>query len=334
MRRRHFLGLAAAGALIGRSFGRRARAQAETKKLTLLVGTAPPDPGCHYFYYARENGYYAQAGVEVTFLEFPAETTAVRALVAGAGEVCWAGPVSQLTAIKAGARLKALSCFAPRLDYLVVANKAIANVRAMEGHSAAVAQAGAISQIVLKLVMEKAGADISKVQWASLGNSATRLQALIAKRVDAAALNSGYAARAMHYDYLHMIGDASRDLPLFLWGFEGVATDIVAKKPEALQGFVTATMRAARWAMQNSGDAAGISEKLLPDTSKELLEATAAFYAAKKFFNENGAMPRDAWAFTNDWMVKNGDLDASYRYEDLVLDQFVDAANAELGPAL
>ena len=43
-------------------------------------------------------------------------------------------------------------------------------------------------------------------------------------------------------------------------------------------------------------------------------------------------MPRDSWAFTNEWMVRNGDLDAPYRYEDLVLAQFVDAANSKLGP--
>jgi NitT/TauT family transport system substrate-binding protein len=331
MKRRQFLSLAAAsGATI--ALPRKPRAQSRPK-LILLVGTAPPDPGCHYFYYANENGYYAAEGIDVEFQNFPAETTAVRALVAGAGDVCWAGPVSQLTAIKSGAKIKVLSCVAPRLDYLVVAKNEITSVKSLEGHAVAVSAPGAISQIVPRLELEKVGGDQSKVTWVPLGNSGSRLQALVAKRVDAAPLNSGYADRAAKYDFLHIIADAATDLPNFLWGFEGVLAATVEKKHDALQAFVTATVRGARWAMKNPNEAALISEKILPDTSKELLEVTAKAYAAKKFWNASGAMPREAWSFTIDWMVKNGDLDRPYRYEDIVLAEFTDGAVKKLGPA-
>jgi ABC-type nitrate/sulfonate/bicarbonate transport system substrate-binding protein len=129
-----------------------------------------------------------------------------------------------------------------------------------------------------------------------------------------------------------VVGDAAKDLPLFLYGFEGALEDNIKRKHDEIQSFVTATMRGSRWAITNPADAALVSEKILPDTPKELLETTAQAYAKNRFFSETGVMDPKAWAFTNDWMVKNGYLPKPYPYADIVDLEFVDAANKRLGP--
>jgi len=54
--------------------------------------------------------------------------------------------ISTLQAVAAGSKLKVLSAFTPKLDYLVVGNKDITSLKGFEGRSMAVSQVGAVSR--------------------------------------------------------------------------------------------------------------------------------------------------------------------------------------------
>jgi ABC-type nitrate/sulfonate/bicarbonate transport system substrate-binding protein len=122
-------------------------------------------------------------GVEVSIRSIVSDTTTVRGLLAGEGDVGWAGAGSGMQAMAAGSRLKILTSFGPRLDFLVVANTDVPKLKA--GRPFAISQLGAVSHTVAKLVIGRVGGDSSKVQWLSVGSGSARLQALTAKRVDA-----------------------------------------------------------------------------------------------------------------------------------------------------
>src|SRR6476620_11657359 len=108
MKRRDFLRLAtSAGAFTVAAPGI-IRSQGSLEKMTLLIGSAPPDPAIHYYYYAKMNGFYEQEGVDVVFKNFSAETTALRGLLSGEGEVAWTGAVSTFQAIDSGAKVKCI----------------------------------------------------------------------------------------------------------------------------------------------------------------------------------------------------------------------------------
>lgn len=313
-------------------FGGETSAQPSLGTIKVIIATAPPDPFSHYFYYARDNGYYKEAGLEVELQPVNSDPTTVRALVAGEGDIGWAGAQSSLQAINAGSKLKVLSAFAPKLDYLVVANKAVAGLKGFDGRPFAVSQVGAISQLAPKMMIERAGGASDKVQWLSVGGSSSRVQALIAKRVDGAALNSAFAARAVKYDYLHVVGDAVAELPNFIYTWEIVSEAALQKKKPAVQAFVTATARAARWAMQNPDAAAAISRKVTPDSPAEDIAIAAQTMAKKQFFSPSGHLAHEAWDFTVATMVAAGDLPKSMAYNDIVVTEFVDAAAKALGP--
>src|SRR6185295_18563055 len=139
-------------------------------------------------------------------------------------------------AVGAGSKLRVLLCFAPKLDYGVVCQKSIPDLKSFEGHSMAVSQIGAVSQLVPRLMIEGKGGDQAKVQWVAVGASAARLQSVIAKRVDGAPMNSVFAVRALKYDYLHVIGDALKDLPYFMYTWEVCSADAAQKKHPAARG--------------------------------------------------------------------------------------------------
>jgi NitT/TauT family transport system substrate-binding protein len=328
MDRRKFLG-GLAGVAVAPALARHAAANAT--KLVVMVGTAPPDPACHFFYYAVEKGFYKKRGLEVDMKPIAAETTAVRALVAGEGDVAWVGAISTLQAIAAGSKLRVLSCYTPKLDYLLIGAKGITNLKEFAGHSVAVSQPGAVSQIVPQLMIEQAGGDVSKVKWVTVGGSSSRVQALIGKRVDGAPLNSSFAARALKYDFLHTVGDAVKDLPDFVYAWDIVAAETAAKKKDALQEFTYGTVEGVRWALKNPDEATKISRSLLPNVPPAELDAALKGFVSKGFWSKTGQVPMQAWNFTMKTMIKLGKLKTSFPYNDIVLSEFTDAAVKKFG---
>ena len=258
-----FLGTAAAAAS---TIAAPQLALGQASKIVVMLGTAPPDPACHYYYYAREKGFYKEQGIDVEIKPIGAETMALRALLATEGDVAWCGGISTLQAVGAGSKLRVLSCFTPKLDYVVVGQKSITSLKGFEDHSMAVSQVGAVSQMVPRLMIEGKGGDMSNRAMGQRRHQLRlRLQSVIAKRVDGAPMNSVFAVRAQKYDYLHVIGDALKDLPYFMYTWDVVSADTAAKKHDALVAFVAATAKGCRWAMDNPGEAGAISRKVLPD---------------------------------------------------------------------
>jgi ABC-type nitrate/sulfonate/bicarbonate transport system substrate-binding protein len=335
MDRRRFLNNAAyvgAGALAAVAAPRIGRAQSSMKSLRLITSTVPPDPGCHYLYYARENGFFEQEGVKVKFLELPTESTAIRALVAGEGEVAWAGGLASLAAAGSGSKLKAIAAPAPRVDYFIVAKKdTVPDMKALAGKVIGISAPGSISQVIPLRMMEKYNVPTKGVQWTPLGNSVSRLQGLIAKRLDAAALNSSFAYNAVKHDYLHIVGDAFKDLPLQLQLWDTATEAAIAGNPDGVQGYVTAAIRGVRWGMANPKEAGLISAKLMPDVPEQQMLDGIKDFANRHFWNANGDLSREAYDFTTSWMVTNHQIPKVPTYDSFYVPKFVDAAIAKLG---
>jgi NitT/TauT family transport system substrate-binding protein len=324
MDRRKFLGTVAFAAT---AVAAPRLALGQASKMSVLLGTAPPDPACHYYYYAQAKGFYKEAGLDVEIKPIGAETMALRALLANEGDVAWCGGISTLQAVGAGSKLRVLSCFTPKLDYLVVGQKSIESLKGFEGHSMAVSQVGAVSQIVPRLMIEGKGADQSKVQWVSVGASAARLQSVIAKRIDGAPMNSVFAVRALKYDYLHVIGDALKDLPYFMYTWDVCSAEAAQKKRAQYVDFVAATAKGCRWAMDNQDEAGAISRKVLPDLPVGEAEYAAADFAKKRFWSPTGMLDPKVWDFTVDALIKLGNIKEKMKYDELVLADVV--ADAE-----
>lgn len=291
-------------------------------KVNLLVTTSPPDANAHYFWWAMENGYYRDAGIDVSIRSIVSDTTTVRGLVAGEADLGWAGAGSGMQAMAAGSKLKILTSFGPRLDFIVVANKDVADLKALANRPFAVSQIGAVSNTVARLMIERAGGNSSSVQWLSVGSGSSRLQALNAKRVDATILNTVQAVAALRSPALHSIGTALKDLPNFLYSWEIVTEEAVKAKTEPLKAFAAATSRGVSWGMDKPDDAAKISQKLMPDIPADDIANVIKTYAANRYFNPSGSLAREDWDYTVDAAMKYGDLKKKLSYDDFVLQQF------------
>jgi NitT/TauT family transport system substrate-binding protein len=307
-------------------------AAGQAGKIVAALGTAPPDLTLHTYYYAQENGFYKAENLEVQLNPFNGDATAMRALTAGEADIAVVGVGIPLKAIEAGSRLKVVLATVPKLDYLLIAQKGIASAKALEGKNVGISGPGAVSHQVPLLMIKAAGGDPSKVQFVAVGGSSARTLALIAKKIDGAVLNTSFASRTFKYDYLHPIGDAARDLPNFIYVVEVATEKAVQQKRAALQAFSTATIRAARWAMQNPDAAILISQKVLPDVAKDEIAAGIRAFAKALYYNVDGALRKEAWDFTMEELLRSGEIKQRLNYNDHVVTEFAQAAVAKLGP--
>jgi NitT/TauT family transport system substrate-binding protein len=307
-------------------------ARAQTEKLVVAIGTAPPDLSLQTYYFALENGFYKEQGLDVTLMPFNGDATAMRAVIAGDADVAaGVGLAIPLRAIEAGSKLKVFLATSPKMDYLLVAQKDIANVKQFDGKTIGISGPGAVSYQVPLLMIKLAGGDPSKVKFVNVGGSAARTLALIGKKIDGAVLNSSFASRTTKYDYLHVIGDAADDLPDFIYTVEVATERTIQEKHRALQAFAIGTLRGAQWAMQNPEAAMAISQKILPDVAKDEIAAGLNHFAKIKYYNVSGLLSKKAWDFTVDELVKGNELKQRLKYEDYVLPEFSKAASEKLG---
>jgi NitT/TauT family transport system substrate-binding protein len=306
---------------------------AQATKISVAIGTSPPDLTLQTYHFAQENGFYKAEGIDVQLTAYNGDATAMRAMAAGEADVAaGVGLGIPLKAIEAGARLKVILSVAPKMDYLLVAQKAIANVKGLEGRNVGISGPGAVSYQVPVLMVRAAGGDPAKVNFVSVGGSAARTLALVGKKIDGGVLNTSFASRTGKYDYLHVIGDAARDLPDFVYTVEVASERTIQQKRAALQAFATATLRGARWAMQNPEAAIAISQKLLPDVSKDEIAAGLRHFSKTEYYNADGVLRKAAWDFTLDELVKGGEIKQRLSYADYVVPEFGEAAAKKLGP--
>jgi ABC-type nitrate/sulfonate/bicarbonate transport system substrate-binding protein len=301
--------------------------------LKVVVATSPPDPATHFFYYAQESGFFKDQGLNISVKEISSEATAVRALLAGEGDVAlFVGGLSALQAWNAGAKIKCVSAFAPKLDYQIVAQESIRDIKSLSGQSFAISQAGTVSQIVAKLAIEQAGGESRNVRWVALGNSSSRVQGLIAKEVQGGLVNSSFGARLAKYNYLHVIGEIGTILPNFLYVWEIGLADTISRKQSQIQALVMGNARGVRMAYANPDKAVEISQKLLPDVTKDEVEFAVRNYVKRKYWNPDGLLPRETFDYTTSELVQRGEIKSAPQFGDFVISEFGDAVTKHLPP--
>ena len=255
------------------------------------------------------------------------DATAMRAIASGEVDVGWNSAIVALQANESGAGLKLISCFTPKMDYLLVTTKNINRPKEIEGKMLAVSTPGAVSYQVPTMMITADGGNLDKVQVVSVGGSQSRVQALIAGNVEAAALNTLFELRTRQYSNLHTVGAALDVLPDYLYGCEMAKADTIKNKQAQLQAFVTGTINGIKWAQSNPDGAVAISQKVLPDQPKAEIDAGIREYVKKQFWNASGDLSQKAFDYSVGEAVKAGLLKSKVQLADAYYPDFVKAAN-------
>jgi NitT/TauT family transport system substrate-binding protein len=328
--RRHVMTIAA-GAFAAGLAPAISRAQQRTS-IKLTISSAPPDPAAHFYYYAQENGFYRQEGLDVELTPIPVETNALRAIAAGEAQGGNPGSVSTLRAMRAGGRVRIGAAFAG-VDYLIVAKSDVADVKGLEGRTMAISGLNAATHTFALVMLQRRSVDVSRINWVAAGSSAARLTALLAGRVDAAILSSTFAATAMQRGSAYKsVADSVDDMPAYPWIVDILSQEFLRAQPQASQGLFTALSRAVRWMRANPDDALAISRRLLPDMPADALGVTVRRLIDRRIISDTGVVTPEAFDGLVQWLVSTNQLDQPVRFADAVEPQLIQGALATLGP--
>jgi NitT/TauT family transport system substrate-binding protein len=249
---------------------------AQEKAVVLMNFTIQGDHGP--FFIAKDKGYFKSAGLEVEIQRGFGSADTVKKVVAGAADIGFADPVPLIQAVADGQQVKAVMGGYMQEPCALYSTAQDANIRSpkeMEGRSIG-GPPGDICIILLQAVMERAGANFSKVKVQNM-DAPTRIPLLAAGRIDAA---GSFSEKEVLFDKAIKAAGKS----MVTWPYSthiekySVMTIVGPKmlaKPDLLKKFTLALLKGYEDAIRDPDAAAAIIMKAHPEFDRDYIIASA-----------------------------------------------------------
>jgi NitT/TauT family transport system substrate-binding protein len=246
--------LIAAAALTGASLTGRAVAQAKTK---VVYGQGSIDPIFTAGYVALKKGYFADAGLDVEYLNSQSGPRTMQMLAAGQIQFGATAATAAPALTLAGKAATLIYGFDKRMTYAnVIVRKAdfdagkIKTLKDLAGKKIAATQPGSVTAVMAAFLSERAGI-AGKVEIRPLADLATMLGALKTGSVDASMATASMMEQAIAEGWGVAIFDGTSDAvwnDLMGGDVPGIAAltlkDTADKRPEIVQAFVGGLVKA------------------------------------------------------------------------------------------
>ncbi|MCL4799026.1 MAG: ABC transporter substrate-binding protein [Burkholderiales bacterium] len=253
-----------------------APAVAQEKIVALMNFTIQGDHGP--FFVAKEKGYFREAGLDVEIQRGFGSGDTVKKVVAGVADIGFADPVPIIQAVAEGQQVRAIMggyMQEPCALYSTAEGANIKSPKEMEGRTIGGPPAD-ICIVLLQPVMERAGADWSKVKVQNM-DAPTRIPLLAAGKIDAA---GSFAEKEVLFE--KAIKQAGKTM--VTWPFSKyiekysvmtIAGKNLLSKPETLRKFTLALLRGYEDAIKDPDAAAATILKAHPEFDRDYILASA-----------------------------------------------------------
>jgi NitT/TauT family transport system substrate-binding protein len=231
------------------------------------------------WFVAKSNGYFDAAGLDVTIQRGYGSADTVKKVLTGVADIGFADPVPIIMAVAEGQPVKAIMGGYMQEPCALYSTREGANItspKQMEGKTIG-GPAGDICIILLAAVMERAGADFSKVTVQNM-DAATRIPMLAAGRIDA--LGSFYEKDVLVANGLKAAGKSSVS-----WHYDKyinkysamVVTSgkMIEGKPDVLRKLVAALVRGYQDTVKDPTAAGEVIMKMHPEFDRSYILSSA-----------------------------------------------------------
>ncbi len=234
-------------------------------KVRIVFPTTPTTLFLPY-YVARKKGWLNDLAIDETYVT--GDSNAVRAVLSDQADVgCGVGTFSVLSALGAGADIKAVGSWSPLPDYnVVIAADKGSTVADLAGKVIATSGPGALPDQLPRILMRRHGVDASGSRFIQVGGHPARLQAVLGGRADATLVNTVTALDAIDTGKVRVVAKIAIEFPRlgYVWNVARVATVNDPSKAAVIQELTTAGIRGSRFIMQNPDEAATILHERVP----------------------------------------------------------------------
>jgi ABC-type nitrate/sulfonate/bicarbonate transport system substrate-binding protein len=316
--------LAAAACLAIASTGSAAAAE----KLKLVFPTSSATLALPYLV-AQKKGWLDAEAIQVS-----GDSNAVRALLAGSGDVAIVGAYNAFVAAGEGAKFKAIGTWQGVNDYELVVASDIATMKDLEGKIFAGTGPGGPPEEFGKLLFRKNGVDPSKIRFIAVsGGHANIVQSVLAGRASAGMVNTLSAVTGVRTGKMKILVSMGSAYPQIGYVYNLVRDDRVndpALKPK-LQQLTTAGIKASRYIMDHPDEAVQILLERYPDLDKALATDVVQELNRNKVWGVDGGISKQQVNATLDIFKSTGMLKADIDTSRIFDYSYIDAAMKELG---
>jgi NitT/TauT family transport system substrate-binding protein len=305
-------------------------------KVRYGLPTAPPAITTVGAYFALENGFFRDEGLDVEIIPYPGAVTAVRALLSRDAEIVMTGGDTAFLARASGAPIKIISSPVAKGTDSMVAAKGVESIKDLAGKQYAIANPGDTSHVTAKILAERNGVDPNSIDFVAIGGPADRARALLSGRVQAStmtililqpildAIDSG------DVKVLTTLAKEFPDLPL---AYNVTRDDLAKDQGPMLTKFLEAEIKGYRWAAQNPEAAATIAEKYIKEVPHELMTRGFRGLIELNVYGLDGGLTLEGIDRTQQLLINLGALKGTIKADEVSTTQYVEAAVKDLGPA-
>src|SRR5450830_590098 len=276
------------------------------KKITVVLDWVP-NTNHTGIYVAREKGYYKEEGFDVEIVQ-PTEGGAADLIAAGKGEfgISYQEQVAYARTAEPALPVVAIAAIIQHntSGFASPVEKNIKTPKDFEGKKYG-GFGSPIEETMLKALMEKYGADFSKLQIVNIG--ASDFITSVQKDVDFSWIYYGWDGIASEVKNFKInflkLQDLDKDLdfytPVIITNENNIEKD-----PEMIRKFLNATSKGYYFAIKNPDEAAQILLKNAPELDKNIVVASQK-YLAKQYQADAlkwGVMDEKIWQNFSNWM--------------------------------
>lgn len=243
-------------------------------------------------YVFQDAGFGRKYGLETEMISMRSGSIAIQALLAGEIQFAASGTSSGVEAKIAGADIVSIAEYIPTLPYTVVVSSRIKAADDLKGKRFAVSRLGAISDIALRLALEKMGVDPNKeAVILGLGDVASRFSALKAGTIDGTIIipPETLTARKMGFRPILSFQEAGVQ---FAFGSIFIARDSGRKNRQVVSNFLKGFTEAIAYIRTNREGSLRILSKWTRNEDREALQEAYGFfvnlYPKKPYSSDEG----------------------------------------------
>ncbi len=311
-------------------------AAAALTKVKYGLPTAPPAITTVGAYFALENGFFKDEGLDVEIIAYPGAVTAVRALLSRDADIVMTGGDTAFLAQANGAPIKIISSPVAKGTDSVVVAKGIEGYKDLVGKSYAIANPGDTSHVTAKILAERYGADPTAIDFVAIGGPADRARAILSNRVVASTMTILILQPildAIDSGDVKVLTTLSKEFPDLPLAYNITRDDVIKDQSPLVQKFLKAEIKGYRWAKDNPEPAATIAEKYIKEVPHPLMTRGMRGLMELNVYGLNGGLTLEGIDRTQQLLVDLGALKRAVKADEVATTQFVDAVVKDLGQA-
>jgi NitT/TauT family transport system substrate-binding protein len=305
-------------------------------KVRYGLPAAPPSITVMGVFYALDNGYFRDEGLDVEVLQLGSSTTALRALLSREADIALVGGSNPYDARANGAPIKIISSPVEKGTDEVVARKDVGSLQGLTGKRWGLNTPNEPLFFAAKALAERNGVDPASIEFLAIGSVADRVRALLSDRVDVVAVTILILQpvhEAIDKGELTVLTSMAREFPDLPLAYDVTRDDLAADQGPMLTKFLKAELKGIRWANENPDKAAEIALKYIKEVDPALMTRGMKRMTELGVYGLDGGLAKERADRTQQLLIDQGVLKRALPADEIIDTRFVDQAVKELGPA-